>query len=430
MSASLSLSQARRIALKAQGLAGVRPAQPVSARVVGRTFAQLQLVQIDSVNVISRSHFLPFFSRLGDYDRSILATLAGTAPRKMMEYWAHEASFIRPVHFRDLLVWQNRQWVGSSGLDPVLRDSLEEKILALLARSRPLTARQVKDRVGHEEEKNRDEWGWNWSAVKRTLEGLFERGVVGAASRNEQFERRYCLVEAVLPPAQRIVGDRTGAPCPPAVSTDPEQKYTAGQRDAMDRLIEAAAQAHGIGTVRCFADYFRLPAKEAARSVAGLVEKGTLAPVTVSGWDAPTYLHAGATIPRKARGRALLSPFDSLVFERRRLEQLFNFHYRLEIYTPAEKRKYGYYVLPFLLGENIVARVDLKAERATGRLLVRGAFAEPDAPADTAAELAQELELMARWLGLDDVVVLENGDLSPALARECASSHVDWKRHF
>lgn len=421
MTASLSLSQARRIALNAQGLAGVRPAQPVNARMVGRTFAQLQLVQIDSVNVVSRSHFLPFFSRLGDYDRSILATLAGTPPRKMMEYWAHEASFIRPDHFHDLKLWQNRQWVGSSQLDPVLRDSLEEKVLALLAHSRPQTARQVKDRIGHEEEKNRDEWGWNWSAVKRTLEGLFERGVVGAASRNEQFERRYSLVDAVLPPAHRIVRNSDGALSDlPAASRAQDSKYTSEQLAAMDRLIEAAAQAHGIGTVRCFADYFRLPAKDAARSVASLVEKGILTPVSVSGWEAPTYLHAGAKIPRKARGRALLSPFDSLVFERRRLEQLFNFHYRLEIYTPAEKRKYGYYVLPFLLGENIVARVDLKADRAGGQLLVRGAFAEPGAPADTAAELADELALMARWLGLDSVVVLENGDLSPALARQCA----------
>lgn len=418
MGARLSLSQARRIALNAQALAGVRPAQPVNARAVGRTFAQLQLVQIDSVNIVSRSHFLPFFSRLGDYDRTILSTLSGSAPRKMMEYWAHEASYIRPEHFRDLTLWQNRKWVGSSSLDPQLRDALEEAILELLAHSRPLTAREVKDRIGHEEEKNRDEWGWNWSAVKRTLEGLFERGMVGAASRNDQFERRYALVEKVLPASLRNSCD-AGLPAPGPL----RPAAGAQERDlAMDRLIEAAARAHGIGTLRCFADYFRLPAREAARSVAHLVAKGTLEPVDVAGWDAPTYIHAAAKIPRRARGRALLSPFDSLVFERRRLMELFNFHYRLEIYTPAPKRKYGYYVLPFLLGENMAARVDLKADRQGSRLLVRGAYAEPDAPAGTAAELAGELALMARWLGLDDVVVLPHGDLAAELALESKRS--------
>ena len=414
MGARLSLSQARRIALNAQALAGVRPAQPVNARAVGRTFAQLQLVQIDSVNIVSRSHFLPFFSRLGDYDRSILSTLSGRAPRKMMEYWAHEASYIRPEHFRDLTLWQNRQWVGSSSLDPQLRAALEKGILELLAHSRPLTAREVKDRIGHEEEKNRDGWGWNWSAVKRTLEGLFEQGMVSAASRNDQFERRYALVDSVLPLSLRGSSDaRLPAPGPRQRAAGAEERNL-----AMDRLIEAAARAHGIGTLRCFADYFRLPSREAARSVAQLVAAGTLEPVDVTGWNARTYLHVAARIPRLAQGRALLSPFDSLVFERRRLMELFNFHYRLEIYTPEPKRKYGYYVLPFLLGENLAARVDLKADRQGGSLLVRGAYAEPDAPSDTAAGLAGELALMARWLGLDDVVVLPRGDLAAELALE------------
>jgi uncharacterized protein YcaQ len=188
----------------------------------------------------------------------------------------------------------------------------------------------------------------------------------------------------------------------------------------MDRLIEAAARAHGIGTVRCFADYFRTPLRAAVTSVQHLVEQGRLEPVQVRGWDKAIYRHVDAKLPRTATGRALLSPFDSLVFERRRLEDLFGFHYRIEIYTPEAKRKFGYYVLPFLLRDGIVARVDLKADRAAGKLLARAAYAERSAPDDTAAELAAELRLMADWLGLDEVVVFPVGDLAPALADEVA----------
>lgn len=398
MTARLSLHQARRMALNSQGLTKVRPTEPVTARAVGRTFAQLQLVQIDSVNIISRSHFLPFFSRLGSYDRNVLTTMAGTAPRKMMEYWAHEASFIQPRHFHDLRVWQSRSWVKSDRLEPALRDRLEVQILELLANSKPMTAREVKAHIGHEEDQNTEQWGWNWSAVKRTLEGLFENGVVAAASRNEQFERKYSVLEKVLP--RRLAAD---------VDENPDKG------EAMERLIEAAARAHGIGTVRCLADYFRLPLRESAVAIQSLVRRGVLQSVTVTGWTEEAFVHTKASSPRQAQTRALLSPFDSLVFERRRLEQLFGFHYRLEIYTPADKRKYGYYVLPFLLGENIVARVDLKADRQAGKLMVFGAFAEPDAPSHTAVELAGELAAMAHWLGLGDVVVHPRGDLAPAL---------------
>jgi uncharacterized protein YcaQ len=397
--ATLSLDQARRVALAAQGLDKGRPTGPVSSRTVGRTFARLQLVQIDSVNVLARSHFLPFFSRLGNYDRSILQRMSATHPRRMVEYWAHEASYIRPEHFSDLRLWQKRSWVGAHSMDPSLRATMSARILETLATARPLTAAQIADRIGHVEEKQNANWGWNWSAVKRVLEHLFEEGLVSAASRTEQFERRYTLTARVLPHLHRAAPAQ-GDPVP-----------------ALHRLIDAAAQAHGIGTVRCFADYFRTPVKAAAASVEHLVEAGRLEPVTVAGWNREVFRHSEARLPRSATGRALLSPFDSLVFERRRLEELFGFHYRIEIYTPEHKRRYGYYVLPFLLRDRIVARVDLKADRTGGKLLARSAFAEPGAPLDTAVELAAELRLMAEWLGLRGVEVCPQGDLAGELAR-------------
>ncbi|WAH96502.1 winged helix-turn-helix domain-containing protein [Arthrobacter sp. MMS18-M83] len=411
MAASLSLLQARRIALAAQGLDKERPTGPVTSRTVGRAFARLQVVQIDSVNVLSRSHYLPFFSRLGNYDRSILHVMSGRSPRRMMEYWAHEASFIRPEHFQDLLLWQNRSWVGAAHLESGIREEMAGRILDALASGRPMTAAQLTAHVGHEEERQHDNWGWNWNLVKRVLEHLFEEGLVTAASRTEQFERRYTLTSTVLPPGLPAVKGRMGG-------------FQDGGADlsaaAMDRLIDAAARAHGIGTIRCFADYFRTPVKAAAASLSRLVSAGRLEPVTVHGWDRTVYRHVDARLPRTATGRALLSPFDSLVFERRRLEELFGFHYRIEIYTPAERRKFGYYVLPFLLRDALVARVDLKADRSAKQLLVRAAHGEPDAPADTAVELFAELRLMADWLGLDDVVVSPSGDLSSALASVAA----------
>ncbi|HKU30259.1 MAG TPA: crosslink repair DNA glycosylase YcaQ family protein [Arthrobacter sp.] len=407
MTASLSLSQARRIALAAQGLDKVRPTGPVSSRAVGRTFARLQVVQIDSVNVLSRSHYLPFFSRLGNYDREILRAMAGRSPRRMMEYWAHEASFIRPEHFQDLLLWQKRKWVGASHLEPGVREGMARRILEALAGGRPMTAAQLTAHLGHEEERQHDNWGWNWNLVKRVLEHLFEEGLVTAASRTEQFERRYTLTARIFANNGPVDGTH-----------DPGADRAA----SMDRLLDAAAQAHGIGTVRCFADYFRTPVKASSESVIRLVAAGRLEPVTVLGWNRPLYRHVEAKLPRTAQGRALLSPFDSLVFERRRLEELFGFHYRIEIYTPAEKRKYGYYVLPFLLRDSVVARVDLKADREAKRLLVRAAHGEPDAPPDTAVELSAELRLMAEWLGLDDVVVAPNGNLSSALASATAGN--------
>ncbi|GAA1362823.1 winged helix-turn-helix domain-containing protein [Arthrobacter rhombi] len=398
MTQRMTLAQARRVALAAQGLHHARPTGPATARQVGLAFDRLQLLQIDSVNVLSRSHYLPIFARVGPYDRTVLDAMGSRSPRRMVEYWAHEASFIRPGHFADLVPWQRRTWMGVFTAErPELRD-LADRILLLLETSRPLTARQVASRLGHREQVDRSNWGWNWSTVKEALEALFARGEVGSAGRTAQFERRYAPIAKVLPvPADTSANDDAAA--------------------SAERLVEASARAHGIGTVRCFADYFRLPVRDAGAAVERLVTRGVLEPVDVAGWRGLQYLHVNAAKPRFARGRALLSPFDSLVFERRRVEQLFGFHYRLEIYTPAAQRRYGYYVLPFLLGDQLVARVDLKADRANGRLVVRSSHAEVDAPGETAVELAAELWLMARWLGLESVQVDPEGNLSLELAR-------------
>lgn len=394
-SAPMTLAQARRIAIAAQGLIKGKPEVAAGARGIAKVFDQLQLVQIDSVNVLSRSHYLPFFARLGNYDREILNRFSSTHPRKMVEYWAHEASFIKPEHFADMRSWQRRSWFGNNPQQPEQTRELSLKILRVLEAGRAMTARQVSERVGYEKTTDRSNWGWNWNPVKECLERLFIAGDVSVAARNEQFERRYT-------PTGRIFR---------SVASDATERT-----EGIVRLTEAAARAHGIGTVRCFADYFRLPVRDSAVAVAELLDTGVLERVSVRGWDADLFLHHEAAKPRVSRARALLSPFDSLVFERRRLLDLFEMHYRIGIYTPAEKRTHGYYVLPFLLREEIVARVDLKADRAASRLLVRTAFAEPNAPADTATELAAELRLMAQWLELADVVVEPVGNLADKLA--------------
>ncbi|MET1133473.1 MAG: crosslink repair DNA glycosylase YcaQ family protein, partial [Aeromicrobium sp.] len=267
----------------------------------------------------------------------------------------------------------------------------------------PVTARELDARLGAEE-RDRTHWGWNWSQTKQALEYLFFVGRVSAARRNAAFEREYDLPERVLPP--RVLA----LPEP----SDEEAHLT---------LVGHAARALGVATVQCLRDYFRLAPGPTAAAVSALVADGTLEPVTIDGWKRPAYLHAEASRPRRVEARTLLSPFDPLVFERTRTERLFDFRYRIEIYVPAARRVHGYYVLPFLLGDSLVARVDLKADRTRGRLLVPGAFAEPGAPDSTAAELARELHRLAGWLGLDGVEVGERGDLAPTLATECACPH-------
>jgi uncharacterized protein YcaQ len=392
----LTRLQARRIALAAQGFTARRPVAPTAAA-LGRVVDRLALFQIDSVNVLVRAHYMPLFSRIGGYDPALLERAFGRAPRRMFEYWAHEASLVR-VDLQPALRFRMAAATGAwSGMKRAAAEHPEvvDRVLAEIAVRGPLTARQIE----HDTPRTSDQWGWNWSLVKTCLEWLFYTGQVTSARRNSAFERVYDLPVRVLPPA--VLSQPT-----PSVA------------EAHRRLVDVAARAHGVASERCLRDYFRLDVAANRLAVAELVEEGILLPVTVAGWSRPAYLHRDAVLPRRVRARCLLSPFDPLVFERDRTEALFGFRYRIEIYVPAAERVHGYYVLPFLLGDALVARVDLKADRARGVLVVKGAFAEPTAPAPTAAELAAELRDMAAWLGLSAVQVQPRGDLAPALAAE------------
>ena len=393
MTATLSRKEAQRIALAAQGLSAPRPEREVTARHLARLADRLSLHQIDSVNVLARAHYMPAFSRFGSYPTGLLDSAAWGKPRRMFEYWAHEASLL-PLELHPLLRWrmdQARQgeW-GWSSLRAFAgeRRAEADAVLARLAADGPLAASEF-------ERKSGGGW-WQWSDAKQALEFLFRSGEVGIATRRGNFERVY---------------DRTDQIIPPAVLALP----TPSEHEAQRGLLARSARALGIATARDLRDYFRLSPAQATPRIAELAEAGTLIPVQVEGWRDIAYLHPEARRPRRATGRALLSPFDPLVWERARTERLFGFRYRIEIYTPAEKRVHGYYVLPFLLRDGIAARVDLKADRVARRLLVLAAHGEPGRPADTAAELAQELRLMASWLGLEAVRIGPAGDLAPEL---------------
>jgi uncharacterized protein YcaQ len=395
----LSAAEARRVALAAQGFGRRKTAGRSSWNRIGAAVDDMALLQLDSVNVLVRSHYLPVFSRLGDYDRAALDRrgFQSGARRQFFEYWAHEASLL-PLRFHPLLRWRMARFERLAGFSAAHAQSVRKaqsyrrEVLEELRIRGPLAAGDLADPG----ERSGPWWGWHRG--KDALEHLFRTGVVTSAGRRGGFERVYDLTERVLPP------EIVAAPTP-------------AEHDAVRELAAAGAHAFGIATEIDIRDYFRLPVAEARRAIGELVEEGRLQPAIVEGWSKPAYLAKDARVPARLAATALLSPFDPLVWFRPRTERLFGFHYRIEIYTPQAKRKFGYYVLPFLFNGRLAARVDLKAERGEGVLEVRGAFAEAGARSgDVAAALADELRRLAAWLDLPDIRIAQRGDLAAALA--------------
>jgi uncharacterized protein YcaQ len=389
----VSAAQARAIALAAQGFADARPAGRIDARHRRRVVDRLGVLQIDSVNVLARAHYLPLFSRLGPYAPDLLDRGSMRAPRELFEYWGHEASLL-PVDLHPFLRWRMERaaqeaWGGMRAVADEHPHLLAD-LLASLDRDGPATAGGLEQRVMGERVRRRGSW-WDWSQVKRAVEFLFWAGEVTTAER-VGFERVYDLPDRVLPAAV------LAAPTP-----DPA--------DAQQHLVARSAQAMGIATARDLRDYYRLPRADALAAIAALVEDGVVLPVSVEGWRAPAYLHRDARRPRPGtiRANALLAPFDPLVWERDRTERLFGMRLRLEIYVPAPKRVHGYYVLPFLHGDALTARVDLKADRAASVLRVLATHDESTATDASATALADELRTMASWLGLAAVAVSSRG---------------------
>jgi hypothetical protein len=399
---TMSVAVARRVALAAQGFAEPRPTSTPTRRHLAKVLSRTQVLQLDSVNVAVRAHYMPVFSRLGGYPMSLVDEAAWAdsprRPRMLVEYWAHVASLL-PVADWPLLRGRMRRnaadgevWFAGLREQPTLLAD----VLSVVKERGPMGAGAVEDELGDGQPKARGGW-WNRSDVKRACEYLFATGELTTATRRG-FERLYDLTERVLPPQvlARVVDED----------------------DASRLLTEKAAVALGIATEPDLRDYYRTSPERSKRAVAELVAEGTLIPTEVQGWRLPAYRHAAAKLPRRIAAQALLCPFDPMVWRRERTESLFDFHYRIEIYVPEPKRVHGYYVYPFLLDDALVARVDLKADRAAGVLRVPGAFAEPGADVGrVVVALAAELTAMAEWLGLSGVEVGAKGDLAGPLAK-------------
>ena len=394
----ISLAQARRTAIAAQGFADPRP-EPwrATTRHVQRVVDRVGVVQIDSVNVVARSHYLPFLARLGPYDTALLDRATSQAPRRLVESWGHMASLVPPTTW-PLLDFRMRRasddaWGGFQRVEqehPGLVDAVLDEVEA----RGPMTSREVERALAHDQPRRTDHWGWNWSAVKTALEYLFRAGLLTSAGRTSQFERRYAALSLVAPNAP--VGVR-------AQWLDPAARPS--EEDAILELVRIAARSHGVGTLLCLRDYFRLSAAQALPAIARLVATGELEPVEITGWPKPAWLHTAARVPRSIHAEGLLSPFDSLVWQRERTEALYDLRYRIEIYTPVHRRVHGYYVLPFLYGDTLVARCDLKADRAAGLLRLNQVTWQPGAPLEARPALARHLAQMADWLGLAEGVV-------------------------
>ncbi|MCA9847905.1 MAG: YcaQ family DNA glycosylase [Dehalococcoidia bacterium] len=388
-----SVAEARRIALAAQGFDRARPAGRIDARHLRRVLDTVGLVQIDSVNVLARAHYMPFFSRLGAYDPAQLDRLAWNSGR-MFEYWGHEASLI-PVEryglFRHRMEGRRRMWWRRDEL--IKRRSEEaEALIDHIRTEGPVVHGDV-----HQGER-RPGW-WGWSETKQLLEALFTTGRLAVGDRRG-FARLYDLPERVIPEAELVGPHPT-------------------EEDALRELVRLGAVHHGIGTAADIGDYYRVGTTPAKRALEELADAGEVQRVRVEGWRDPAYLAVGAKLPRRVDARAVLSPFDPVVWFRDRSERLFDFHYRIEIYTPEHKRQYGYYVLPFLLGDRIVGRVDLKADRKASALLVQASHVEPGQDeAEVAAALAAELTEVAGWQGLERIEVRSRGNLARALRQE------------
>ena len=397
---SLSLDQARRIALAAQGFAEPRPSGRIDRRHLRKVFDKVGLIQIDSVNVLVRSQELPLFARLGPHPRTLITE--ATAAGELFEYWAHEAAHVPVAHYSlhrykmELSKTQPR-WQRFLELQH-RRPTFVADMLQRIESGGPVVAGDVSERTGP-----KGTW-WDWDDGKVALEYLFLTGEITARRRANDFARVYDVTHRVLPASVLNV------PTP----TDAESRK---------ELLVLAIKSLGVGTVADMCDYHRQNVPKARPFIDELVEDGRIVPVRVDGWKQPTFLDPDYRLPRWIRASSLLSPFDSLVWNRDRNERLFDFHYRIEIYTPEPKRQYGYYVLPFMYQGEMVGRVDLKADRQNGALLAKGIYGEPGIPQHAVAEaLAVELQSMASWLGLDRVEIGVRGDLAPLVASAVAAS--------